>query len=563
MVHDVVIRGGLIVDGIGGSPFAGDVCIDDGRISAVGTADGAGSTEIDASGLVVTPGFIDVHTHLDAQLWWEPHGTPSIWHGVTSVVFGNCGVTFAPCHASDRSYLAQIMQSVEDIPADAVMAGLPWTWEMYGEFLENMAGRPLGLNAGGLVGHCAVRYFAMGEASMEDVPAPADALAEMESCIEEALDGGALGFSTSRTKLHRAPGGRYVPGTFAPMEELFALSRVLERRGKGVFGAVTDLLDEDGSTVDVTLGEVRDLGRISMESGRPVTFGIAQSRQAPDFFRQVLDVVHEMRDRGADLRPQTTTRAIGIVYTLASRTPFDKQPSWRALRGLPLEQKLEQLRDRHVRERMIGEATAAPDPVNLEEVSVLPPGEARYDLGVDDSLAGHARQRGAPAAEVFLDLCLETEGTQVFTWARFNPSLDAVQEMIEDDTTLLGLADAGAHVGMIMDASQPTHLLSYWSRDRGVLTLAEAVRRLTSDPATVFDLRDRGVLRTGAHADLNVLDLENLRLEQPRYVHDMPEGAGRLIQRAGGYRYTFVNGEVVAANGECTANMPGVVFRGA
>ena len=556
MHHDIVIRGGLVVDGSGRSPTVADVAIDGDRISAVTVGSAHGTQEIDATGLVVTPGYVDVHTHLDAQLWWDPSGSPGSWHGVTSVVIGNCGVTFAPCRPGDNEYLATMMESVEDIPAAAILEGLPWSWTTYGEFLTALGARPLGVNVGGLVGHCALRYYAMGDESLGGTLPSPDQQAVMRSMIGEALDAGALGFSTSRTALHVVPDGRPVPGTLAPPAEVAALAAVLGDGGRGVVGAVTRLHEEDGSTVDQTMAEIDLLGQIALDTGRPVTFNLTQGK-VPDLHLRILERVHQFRDRGAVLWPQTTVRPIGWLYGLCNRTPFDRNPSWRGLRGMPLDEKLVTLADAGARQRLIDEVDRNPPAVDLTKVYAFPPGAARYDLDSSDSLASHAAGRGVSPAAAFIDMALETQGRQLFTWPVFNSDEAAIETMLCDDATLLGLADAGAHVGQIMDASQPTYLLSYWVKQRGVLALEDAVRRITAVPAEVFGLSDRGRLAPGLLADVNIFDLDELALSHPEYVHDLPGGAGRFVQRADGLRWTFVNGVATLAEGTRTGALPG------
>jgi N-acyl-D-aspartate/D-glutamate deacylase len=532
------------------------VAIDADRVTAIGPELGPARDEVDAEGLVVTPGFVDVHTHLDAQLWWDPAASPGTWHGITSVVMGNCGVTFAPVRPGGSEYLATMMESVEDIPARAILDGLPWTWTTYGDFLRELASRPLGPNVGGLVGHCALRYYAMGDDSLSADAAPRASQATMETLVREALDSGALGLSTSRTELHMVPDGRPVPGTFAPPSELRALAGVLGDAGTGVLGAVTRLHEERGDTIDQTLAEIDLLGEIALSSGRPVTFNLTQGRVA-GLHERILERVHDFRSRGAQLWPQTTVRPIGWLYSIANRTPFDRNPSWRALRGRPLDEKLLALASHATRADLVAEVERNPPAVDPARIYAFPPGAARYDLGDEHSLAAHARARGVSVAEAFVDMALESGGTQVFTWPIFNDQQDAVETMITDPGTMLGLADAGAHVGQIMDASQPSYVLSYWMRDRKLLTLEDAVRRLTSQPASIFGIEGRGVLAPGAPADVNVIDVERLALHHPEFVNDLPNGAGRFVQRAEGYRWTWVNGTAVLADGNRTGALPG------
>ncbi|HEY8092137.1 MAG TPA: D-aminoacylase [Acidimicrobiales bacterium] len=559
---DVIIRNGLVVDGTGAPARAADVGIVGDRVAVVEESIGGhGRREIDAEGRVVAPGFVDIHTHLDAQLAWDPIGTSSCWHGVTSVVMGNCGVTFAPCRPEDRAYLAEMMESVEDIPRDAIMEGLAWDWVTYGEYLGSMDRLPKGPNVGGMVGHCAVRHHAMGERSLDDTPATAEDISAMVELVDEAMEAGALGFSTSRTLLHTVPDGRAVPGTWARPEELYAFADVLGRRGRGVFESASRLGERDSDDLAGTRAELAWMGEVSRRSGRPVTFGLAQSNRRPDLFRRVVRFAKEENAAGGCVRPQTTARGIGVLFGLQSRTPFDRSPAWRELRGLSLQEQLLALRDAARRAQLIAEADEHPPGVDLSALFVLPPGPARYDCPADSSLVAHAERRGVSPAAAFIELELETDGALVCNFPFLNQCLGAVEEMLDDPMVTLGLADSGAHVGQIMDASQPTFFLTYWIRERGRWGLEEAVRRLTSDTAQLFGIPDRGVLRPGAFADVNVIDLDELTLHQPEFVHDFPGGAGRYVQASSGYDYTLVNGEVFMDHGEHTGALAGRLLR--
>jgi N-acyl-D-amino-acid deacylase len=559
MGADLVIRGGQVVDGTGGPARMADVVIDGDRVvDIVERFDGSAARTIDAEGRVVTPGFVDIHTHLDAQLAWDHLCTSSCWHGVTSVVLGNCGVTFAPVNPGDAEQLAEMMESVEDIPRDAILDGLPFDWTTYGGYLRWIDGLPKGLNVGGMVGHCAVRLAAMGERAMDETPASAADIAAMVELVDEAIGAGALGFSTSRTLLHRVPDGRPVPGTWATPEELFAMADVLGRHGRAVFESASRLGERDGDDLVQTRAEMAWMGEVSRRSGRPLTFGLAQSDRRPDLYRRVIAFAKEENATGATVRPQTTARGVGILFGPANRTPFDRGEAWRSLQPLPVDERLVAYRER--REELVADATSQPT-LGADQLFVLPPGDARYDLGPDDTLAAHAARRGITPVEAFLDLSAERGAGLTLNFPFLNQRLGAVEEMLDDPIVTLGLADAGAHVGQIMDASQPTFLLTYWVRERRRWSLEEAVRRLTSDTASLFDIRDRGVLRPGAFADVNVLDLEGMTLPQPEYVHDFPGGAGRYVQRSTGYDYTLVNGQVFMDHGEHTGVLAGRTLR--
>jgi N-acyl-D-amino-acid deacylase len=559
---DLVIRNGTVVDGTGAEARRADVAVSGDRIVAVdASVDGGGHREIDAEGKLVTPGFVDIHTHLDAQLAWDPLPTSSCWHGITSVVLGNCGVTFAPANPGDREMLAEMMESVEDIPRDAILEGLPWDWTTYGEYLAWIDRIPKGVNVGGMVGHSAVRVAAMGERSLDEAPATADDIAAMCELVEEAISSGALGFSTSRTLMHRVPDGRPVPGTWATTDELLAFGDVLGRLGRGVFEAAARLGERDSGELPKTRAEVAWMGEVSRRSGRPVSFGLTQADRRPDLYRRVIEFAKEENARGAVVRPQTTARGIGVLFGLANRTPWDRGPEWRSLRDLSLADKLAALRDPERRVRLVAEADGGEQPVPADKVWVLPPGPARYDCRPEDSLAEHARRRGVGPAEAFIELALETEGRVNLNYPFLNQDLTAVEEMLDDPVVTLGLADAGAHVGQIMDSSQPTFFLTHWVRDRGRWSVEEAVRRLTSDTADLFGIRDRGRLAVGAFADVNVIDLEALTLPQPEYVWDFPNGAGRYVQRATGYDHTIVNGRSFMEGAEHTGAFAGTTLR--
>jgi N-acyl-D-aspartate/D-glutamate deacylase len=562
MDADLIIRGGTVVDGSGAAARRADVAIAGDRIVAVeDRLDARASREIDAEDRLVTPGFVDVHTHLDAQLGWDPLPTSSCWHGITSVVLGNCGVTFAPVGPGQREFLAEMMESVEDIPRRAILEGLPWDWTSYGDYLGWLDRTPKGINVGGLVGHCAMRVAAMGERSMVEGSGTPDDIARMCEMAEEALRSGALGISTSRTFGHVVPDGRPVPGTFAGPDELLAFGDVLRRTGRGLFEGAMRLGERDDEALTQTRAEVAVMGDISRRSGRPVSYGLVQSNRRPDLYSQVIEFTKEQNAQGAMVRPQTTARGIGILFGLFNRTPWDRSPAFRDLRALAPAERLAAIRDPAWRSRLIEDGAQARMMLGPDMIFVLPDGPARYDCRPEDSLAAHAARRGVSAVEAFLDLALESHGTVNLNMPLLNQRLEAVEEMLDDPLITLGLADAGAHVGQIMDTSQPTFLLTYWVRERQRWTIEEAVRRLTSDTADLFGFTDRGALRPGAYADVNVIDLDHLTLPQPEFVNDLPNGAGRYIQGSSGYDYTIVNGEVFMDHGTTTGTLAGRVVR--
>ncbi|MCU0270017.1 MAG: amidohydrolase family protein [Acidimicrobiales bacterium] len=564
MTWDLLVRNGTLVDGTGAPARPADVAVRGNRIAEVappGQVVGDAHRVIDADGALVTPGFVDLHTHLDAQIAWDPIASSSCWHGVTSLVLGNCGVTFAPVRPADREYLARTMESVEDIPAASILDGVPFAWETYGDYLRWLAGAPKGVNVGGLVGHCALRYYAMGDRSLDPGEDPTDdELDAMVALVDEAMRAGALGLSTSRTGRHVAPDGRHVPGTWATERELVALAEAVGRHGRGMFGGAPRF-DGDGPGRDRARSEVALMAAMSRAAGRPFTFNLTNTFADPELWRQTLGFVEEANATGAQLRPQTTSRGIGVIFALGHATPFDGHPAWRALAGRSVAEKLGVMRDPVGRAELVDAGVGGPRAEGFREFYVLTPDRgARYDCDPADSLAAHAARRGVSPAEAYVELCLASDGAVILNWPVLNQDFSVIAEMLTHPLIMMGLADAGAHVGQILDASQPTSFLSYWVRERGLVPLEEGVRRLTSDTAAFAGLPDRGVVRPGACADLNVLDWEHLALPLPTYERDFPAGAGRFVQRAEGYVATVVNGEVFMEAGVHTGALAGALL---
>ncbi len=561
MAHDLVIRGGTVVDGTGGPGRTADVAIDGGRITSVGEVPDRGNRELDADGLLVTPGFVDIHTHYDAQIGWDPLATSSCWHGVTSIVMGNCGMTFAPCKPSDRETLARTMESVEDIPAAAILDGLPWDWETYDQYLDSLDRTSKGVNLGGMVGHSALRFWAMGESSLEPDLHPTDAqLDEMCRLLEAGMAAGALGFSTSRTLRHTAPDGRNVPGTFADERELGALGAVLARAGHGVI-ELAPRFDGEGPSRPRAISELAWMRELSIATGRPITFNLTHTFANPDHHRFAVELAKEANAAGANIRPQTTSRGIGVLFALGGSTPFDRHPSWRALHEVPTAERGAALLAR--RAQLLADAAAGPHAADLGRffLTGIDGDVARFDCDPSTELPAVAAAAGVSAAEAYLDALVASDGRAVVYWPILNQDLEAVGEMLADDTVVLGLADGGAHVGQILDASQPSWFLSYWVRERGHLPIERAIQRLTSDGADLFGLTGRGRLVAGAWADVNLIDLDGLTLRRPEIVNDFPHGAGRFVQRADGYVATIVNGAVALEHGEHTGELAGRVLR--
>ncbi len=560
MTHDLVIRGGTVVDGTGRAGLTADVAIDGERIVEVGDVTGPAARTIDADGALVTPGFVDIHTHLDAQLAWDPDATSSCWHGVTSVVLGNCGVTFAPVRRGDEAWLANLMESVEDIPAASILEGLAWDWETYGQYLDAIDRMPKGVNVGGMVGHCALRHYAMGERGLAEEPATDDDIAVMTDLVDEAIGAGALGFSTSRTLLHRVPDGRMVPGTWADERELHAIADVLGKHRKGVY-EVAPRFERPGDNYEGTRAEIHWMAEINRRTKRPVTFGLAQSNLGPELFRVVLKLVDEEAAAGGELRPQTTARGIGLLFGMQHRTFFDQSPAWAALQPLALDDRLAALDDPQRRAELIEAATDRLPPLDWRGVYVLTADAVDYSGNPDSSLAAHAERAGESIPEAFVRISRETRGKALFNYPFLNQRMDAVAEMLDHPRVAIGLGDSGAHVGLIMDASLPTWFLLHWVRDLRKYPVESAIRRLTADNAQLFGVADRGIVQPGAFADLNVIDLDGLALDVPELVHDFPTGAPRYVQRSRGYAATVVNGAVFVEGGSPTGARVGRTLR--
>ena len=563
MGHDLVIRGGTVVDGTGAPSVRADVAIDGDRIVAVGDVDASGAAEvIEAGGRLVTPGFVDLHSHLDAQIGWDPLMSSSCWHGVTSVVMGNCGMTFAPLRPGQAETLANMMESVEDIPASAILQGLDWNWETYGQYLDAVDAMPKGINSAGYVGDVAVRTYVCGEAACdEDFVASPEQLAEMARLVEEGLRAGAVGYSISRSLTHRVPDGRWVPGTWSDPEEFFTIAEPLGRLGKGVLDCAPRYNETDGSTSRVD-EEMAWIAELSRRTGRPFTFNLAQMQSLGDHYRRVVDLSTQANETGAQLRPQTTPRSIGILFSLAANTLVDNLPSFAPLKQLDAAGRLAAIRDPQVRERLVAEAATQPGDAYGRMFLMEPDAGAVYRYGPDDSIAAQAAAHGMSPIAWYLDVLDRTDGAAVANWPVLNQDFDAIEELMTSPVTVMGLADAGAHATQIMDASQPTFFLSHWVRDRGLFGIEEGIRRVTSDTASLIGLTDRGVVRVGAFADLNVVDLDGLRLPLPEIAHDFPGGSPRFVQRAEGIDHTVVNGRHFLDHGEHTGALAGRLLRG-
>ena len=571
-MYDLIVRGGLIVDGSGEAPREGDVAVTDGQIVAVGRVEGEAREEIDAQGLAVTPGFVDIHTHYDGQVTWDAHLTPSCWHGVTTAVFGNCGVGFAPVRPNERDYLISLMEAVEDIPGSALAEGIEWEWETFPEFMDAVGKRELGMDVAAQVPHGAVRTYVMGERGAENEPATPEDIERMAVIVREGMEAGALGFSTSRTIMHKAASGDPMPGTFAAEDELFGLGRVLGDLGKGIFELAP--VGAAGEDVIGAREEMDWMRRLSAEIGRPVSFAMLQVDAEPTLWRDLLDESQKAVAEGAQVYPQTAGRPFGmLVGHQTEYHPFRDRPTYEALMDLPFAERIARLNEPEVRTAILSEKVEYDDPMSAYVMAsfhkLFPLGEKpNYEPAPEDSVAGIAEREGRSPEEVLYDCMLGQEGKELLLFPLLNYSdgnCDPIYEMIHHPRAVLGLGDGGAHCGIICDASIQTFMLSHWVRDRDrgpKLPVELVVQRMTSDTANLYGLRDRGLIAPGYKADLNVIDLDTVGLKLPEMVFDLPAGGRRLIQRADGYRYTLVNGQVTMRDGVPTGELPGRLIRG-
>jgi N-acyl-D-amino-acid deacylase len=567
-VHDLVIRGGMVVDGTGGEPYRAAVAVDGDRITAVGDDIGSAKREVDADGLVVTPGWVDMHTHYDAQATWDPEMTPSGWHGVTTVVMGNCGVGFAPAHADRRDWHIGMMEGVEDIPGAAMAEGIQWEWETFPEYLDALERRPAVLDIATQVPHGALRAYVMGERGATDEPATADDLAEMTRLTYEALVAGAMGFSTSRTPLHRSVDGELVPGTTTDVAELFAIGEAVRRAGHG--GIQLALHHPE---VPQHLGWLRDLAQ---SMGRPVTLNLQQIDESPDLWREAVTALDDAAAAGIPLHAQVAGRPIGILMSWeGSLHPFLFRWSYRelGLDALSPDDRRARLRDDAVRAQLVAEKVEGLDGFLNSMANGFDKmwpftGETDYEPDPNRSVAAIAASERRPPEEVAFDLLNADGGRGLLYYPIFNyaeRNLDFLHELHQHPRTRMGLADAGAHCGAICDGSTPTFMVTFWTRDRvrgEHLALPHVVRRQTRETALHYGLADRGLVAPGFRADLNVIDLDALAITPPVMAYDLPTGARRYVQKSKGYVLTVCRGEVVAENSEFTGVRPGRLVRG-
>jgi N-acyl-D-aspartate/D-glutamate deacylase len=558
----LVIRNGTIVDGSGAEPYEADLAIVDGRITAIGGSIAKGAEEIDARGRLVTPGFIDVHTHYDAQVTWSDRLAPSTWNGVTTVLCGNCGVGFAPCHEDQHDMLINLMEGVEDIPEVVLSEGLPWNWHSFPDYLDAIAARQYDTDVAAQVPHAALRVYVMGDRGADREPATEQDRRRMAALTAEGLRAGALGFSTSRTLNHRTADGKHIPTLRAEEAELTAIAHAMRETGAGWMQIVSDFEEDD-------FGLFR---RLATASARPVTISLLQSDTHPDRWRELLSKIAEANEAGLRITGQVRSRPTSVLLGFElSQNPFIGRPSYKRIAALPFAERLAHLRNPQFRARLLAEAyegsTRGRRAERWDRMFVLgdPPD---YEPKPEASIAARAAREGRPPEEVAYDLLLERDGKGILYLPVTNfagGNLDVVRDMIADPNTLLGLGDGGAHVGIMCDATATSYTITHWTRDRSrgeLFPLSWIIKRLTHDNAAAIGLHDRGLVRVDMKADLNILDYDRLRLRSPEIVYDLPAGGKRLVQRTEGFDATIVSGAVVYRHGEATGALPGRLVRG-
>jgi N-acyl-D-amino-acid deacylase len=559
-MHDLVIRGGTVVDGTGAPQREADIAIDGTTITDVGTVVGAAKRVMDASGLLVTPGFVDMHTHYDAQVTWDPYLSPSSWHGVTTVVAGNCGVGFAPAHADRHEWLIELMEGVEDIPGSAMVEGITWEWETYPQYLNAVAAKPKVLDFGSQIAHGPLRAYVMGDRGAANEPATADDIARMGALVEEALRAGALGFTTSRTPIHRSKSGELVPGTTADAAELLGIGDAMTRAGHGVF----QFAPEHVKLASAEWPWMRELAR---RTGRTVSVNVNQTDAGPEVWRDVLALLDEAILDGTPIVAQAAGRSIGLLMCLeGSLHTLMFAPAYADVAHLQLAERVHALRDPERRLRIITEPLSIPQ--KFERLFPVDDAIDYEPVSHRDSVAARAAATGRAEMEIVLDQLLAHDGTGMLYTPFFNYAygdLSMTEAMQRHPGTRLGLGDAGAHCGVICDGGMPTFMLTHWTRDRSRgarLPLEYIVRRQTSETAALYGLHDRGVIAPGFKADVNVIDYDRLNFDTPSMAYDFPANARRLVQRARGYVATVCSGAVTVEHDQFTGALPGVLLRG-
>jgi len=563
-MYDILIRNGTIVDGSGMPRFRADVGIAGGKIAAIGRLHENARETIDADGHIVSPGIIDAHTHMDAQVFWDPIGTCSCWHGITSVVMGNCGFSLAPCAEKDKLLVMRNLERAEDIAPEAMEAGIKWSWETFPQYLDAVERTPKGINYAAYMGHSALRTYVMGERAF-DSEANSEDISAMKREVRAAVRAGAIGFTTSRTRNHQTPDGHPVASRLATWDEVRQLVGVMGEEGAGVFEIAGEDTGMDPERVKDYLNRLKAL---AVDTGVPVTYGMFSSRRAPDYWRPFFKLADESSQAGGKMFIQVHSRSLNLVLSFESVTPFDRMPVWRDIRKLSLAEQEKALRNPETRHAMV-QATHDGSARNPEAVGAEPRGVNFKYLYVMDkatppwrSVHEIAEASGKDPVEVFIDLSLEKNLKQFFLQPLANENQDHVLEMMKHPRSVVTFSDSGAHVSQIMDSSLQSHVLSHWVRDKKALTLEEAIRMLTFVPASNWGLQNRGLLRTGMAADVIVFDPEKIAPMLPTLDHDLPAGARRLKQKATGLKTTIVNGQVLLKNNEHTGALPGQLLRG-
>ena len=567
-MHDIVIRGGTIVDGTGKAGHTGDVAISGGVIAAVGGKQGPGKREIAADGLLVTPGWVDVHTHYDGQAMWDPLLAPSCWHGVTTVMFGNCGVGFAPVKKEHRGALMDLMEGVEEIPNPVLAAGLNWEWETFPQYMDELERRERAIDICAQIAHLPLRVYVMGDRAVRREAATPDDIAEMRRLTIEALRAGAFGFTTSRTDSHKTPDGELVPSRDADDHELLGIGSAMGVTGTGAFGMNSDFDDEEF--------ELRWMRKLAKETGRPIWFLLTDRYSDPQRWRRLIKQVHAARAEGLNLTAQMAGRPIGVMMGIGTAlNPFTVRPSYKAIEHLPIEEQRRRLRDPELRRKILADT---PSDAEIEKLAQFRQVVAKkfdkffvmgnppdYEPGPEKSVAAIAQREGRTPEEVAYDYILEDGQYLYFPVVNYvTGDHEPIREMLNDPACLLGLSDGGAHCTSIIDAGVPTYMLTHWARDRErgpTLPLEMLVKRQTSETSDFFGLNDRGRLAPGLRADVNVIDFQGLKMQKPEIVHDMPANGRRFVQRVEGYQATLVAGTPIFERGEHTGAMPGKLVR--
>ena len=565
-MYDLIIKNGTVYDGTGEKPFFADVAIKGNKIVAIGELEESSKEVIDAKGKIVAPGFVDIHTHYDGQVTWDPYLRPSTYHGVTTVVMGNCGVGFSPCKPEERDWLISLMEGVEDIPGTALHEGINWQWESFPEYLDTLEGKPLAIDVGTQIPHGAVRAYVMGQRGIDREEASQEEIEQMSQIVKEAIEAGAFGFSTSRTEKHKDSSGALTPSITAHKNELVSIAKSLGEIKSGVLQGISDFYDFET--------EFNIFKEMSESSGRPISITVEQMDQRPDWWHQLLDGIEEAQGEGINMYGQVPSRATGINMGLtATLNPFTFYPSFYELSKQSLEEKVATMKDPAFKEKLLSE-----DPVSIgnplvDEITqsfnkMFRLGEpANYEPEPDASFEAIAKKQNISPQEVAYDCLLEKEGKALIYHPLFNylpGNLDYVERMLNHPYSISGLGDAGAHCGAISDASFPTTLIQHWGRDRKrgkKIPLEKLISMQTLETSRLLGITDRGVLKEGYKADINVIDFENLTLHEPEVLHDLPAGGRRLVQRASGYEYTIVSGQIAFKDGESTGALNGRLIR--